>query len=116
VRNGGRTQHDDVPAAADRLVQRVFEEIDSCKQNATALLQKSAVRGGVILKMADCSITTIAEAVKPYVDQEQKRHGEDDTLFEDFKDLARVMRLPDEKINKEELRLFLDDEERLTPD
>jgi len=37
-------------------------------------------------------------------------------LFEDFKDLARMMRLPDEKIDNEELRLFLDDEERLTAD
>jgi hypothetical protein len=27
ARNGERTQHDDVPAAADRFVQRVFEEV-----------------------------------------------------------------------------------------
>jgi hypothetical protein len=37
-------------------------------------------------------------------------------LFEDFKDLAGLMRLPDEKIDDEELRLFLDDEERLAID
>ena len=71
-------------------------------------------------KLADSSFSFHAcrwwEAVKPYVDQEQKRHGEDIKLFEDFKDLAGLMRLPDEKIDDEELRLFLDDEERLAID
>jgi len=37
-------------------------------------------------------------------------------LFEDFKDLAGMLRLPDEKIDSEELSLFFDDEERLAID
>jgi hypothetical protein len=56
------------------------------------------------------------EAAKPYVDQEQKRHNEDITLFEDFKDLAKLMRGADEKIDDTELQRFLDDEERLVVD
>ena len=71
-------------------------------------------------KLADSSFSFHAcrwwEAVKPYVDQEQKRHDEDDSLFEDFKDLAELMRRPDEKIDDVEQRRFLDDEERLTAD
>jgi hypothetical protein len=71
-------------------------------------------------KLADSSFSFYAcrwwEAAKPYVDQEQKRHDEDDTLFEDFEDMANLMRRPNEKIDDKELRCFLDDEERLVID
>ena len=53
------------------------------------------------------------EAAKAYVDQERKKHGEDQTLFEDFMDLAKLMRSPFEKLNDREIQLFLEDEIRL---
>ena len=68
-------------------------------------------------KLADSSFSFYAvrywEAAKAYVDQEQKRHGDDTTLFEDFKEMAELMRLPDEKIDDGEIQRFLDDEIRL---
>jgi hypothetical protein len=53
------------------------------------------------------------EVTKAYVDQEQKRHGEDATLFEDFKYFAQKMRLPGEVIDGDEIQTFLDDEMKL---
>jgi hypothetical protein len=53
------------------------------------------------------------EAAKAYIDQEQKRHDEDVTLFEDFHDFAKSMRLPNEKIDEEEIKRFLADEMKL---
>jgi len=53
------------------------------------------------------------EIVKAYVDQEQKRHGEDATLFEYFKYFAQKMRLPSEVIDDDEIQTFLDDEMKL---
>lgn len=53
------------------------------------------------------------EAAKAYIDQEQKRHDEDATLFKDFQDFAKSMRLPDEKIDDEEIKRFLADEMKL---
>jgi hypothetical protein len=68
-------------------------------------------------KLADSSFSFHAvrywEAAKAYVDQEQKRHGNDATLFEDFKDMANLMRLPDEKLDDVEIQRFLEDEIRL---
>jgi hypothetical protein len=65
-------------------------------------------------KLAESSFSFYAcrywEASKAYIDQEQKRHDEDATLFEDFQDFARAMRLPDEKIDDEEIERFLMDE------
>lgn len=55
------------------------------------------------------------EASKTYVDAEQKRHGEDGTLFVDFRDLAATMRMRGEKIDDAELKRFLEDEARLVP-
>lgn len=53
------------------------------------------------------------EASKSYVDEEQKRHKDDPTLFEDFKKLAELMRQTGEKIDDAELKRFLEDESRL---
>jgi len=53
------------------------------------------------------------EVTKAYIDQEQKRHGEDATLFEDFKYFAQKMRLPSEVIDDDEIQTFLDDEMKL---
>ena len=53
------------------------------------------------------------EITKAYIDQEQKRHGEDSTLFEDFKYFAQKMRLPGEVIDDDEIQIFLDDETKL---
>jgi len=68
-------------------------------------------------KLADSSFSFYAvrywEAAKAYIDQEQKRQGEDATLFENFKDMAKLMRLPGDKIDDREILLFLEDEIRL---
>ncbi len=56
------------------------------------------------------------EAARSYIDRERKRHNEDETLFEDFEDLASQMRSPDEKIDSEELQRFLEDESKLIVD
>lgn len=56
------------------------------------------------------------EAAKPYVDREQKRHGEDKTPFDDFRRVAEELRLPNERIDLEEVQRFLDDERRLVTD
>ena len=68
-------------------------------------------------KLADSSFSFHAvrywEAAKAYIDQEQKRHGADATLFEDFKDVVGLMRLPGEKIDDGEVQRFLEDEIRL---
>ena len=65
-------------------------------------------------KLADAAFGFYAcrwwEAAKAYVDQEQKRHGEDATLFEDFKAVAELMRLPGEVIDEGEVQRFLGDE------
>ena len=53
------------------------------------------------------------EVAKAYIDQERKRHGEDTSLFEDFKYFAEKMRLPGEVIDGEEIQTFLDDEMKL---
>jgi DNA polymerase II large subunit len=53
------------------------------------------------------------EAARPYANQEQKRHGEDATIFEDFKVAAESMRLPGEVIDAEEIQRFLEDEMKL---
>jgi hypothetical protein len=53
------------------------------------------------------------ESLKSYVDEERKRHNEDDTLFANFEKLAGKVRLPDEIIDDRELQRFLDDEARL---
>ena len=71
-------------------------------------------------KLADSSFSFYAcrwwEAVKPYVDQERKRQGDDDSMFEDFENFANAMRRPDEKIDDLNLQRFLDDEEKLALD
>jgi hypothetical protein len=81
----------------------------------------SAYRMGYLdKKLADSSFSYHAsrwwEAAKPYVEQERRRHGEDKTIFEDFQFVAEQMRLPDEKIDANELRTFLEDESRLVSD
>jgi hypothetical protein len=53
------------------------------------------------------------ELLKSYVDEERKRHKEDETLFANFEKLAGKVRLPDEKIDDRELQLFLEDEAKL---
>jgi hypothetical protein len=53
------------------------------------------------------------EAARAYIDQERKRHGEDATLFERMEDVAKLMRLPDEVIDNDEIQLFLEDEAKL---
>ncbi|HZL77244.1 MAG TPA: DUF4760 domain-containing protein [Candidatus Limnocylindrales bacterium] len=53
------------------------------------------------------------EAAKTYVDYERKLHNEDKTLFEGFEKLAVAMRLPDEVINADEMKLFLQGEKDL---
>jgi len=69
-------------------------------------------------KLADSSFSFHAcrwwEAAKPYVDQERKRQDDDDSMFEDFQNFAKLMRRPNEKIDDLHLQRFLDDEERLT--
>jgi hypothetical protein len=71
-------------------------------------------------KLADSSFSFYAcrwrEAVKPYVDQERKRQGDDDSMFEDFENFANAMCRPDEKIDDLNLQRFLDDEEKLALD
>ncbi len=81
----------------------------------------SAYRMGYLdKKLADSSFSYYAcrwwEASKPYVEQERRRHGEDKTIFEDFQFVAEQMRLPDEKIDANELRTFLEDESQLVSD
>ena len=53
------------------------------------------------------------EASKTYVDYERKLHNEDKTLFAEFEKLAAAMRLPNEVINADELKLFLEGEKNL---
>ena len=53
------------------------------------------------------------EAAKTYVDSERKLHNEDKTLFDGFEKLATAMRLPNEIINADEMKLFLEGEKGL---
>lgn len=53
------------------------------------------------------------EASRAYILQEQKRHGEDTTLYEDFGDMVLKLRLPGEVIDDDEIRRFLEDEAKL---
>jgi hypothetical protein len=68
-------------------------------------------------KLADSAFAFYAcrwwEAAKAYIDREQKRHGEDAKLFEDFKAVAELMRLPGEVIDEAEVQRFLGDEAKL---
>jgi len=54
------------------------------------------------------------EASKSYVDQERKRHREDETLFVNFEKLSGKLRLTEETIDDRELQQFLEDEGRLS--
>lgn len=54
------------------------------------------------------------EAAQPHVNNERRRHNDDETIFEDFEILAKAARLAHERIDAAELKQFLDDEERLT--
>lgn len=78
---------------------------------------KAYRQGYLNKKLADSSFGFYAcrwwEATKAYVDQEQKRHGEDDSLFADFGHIARAMRPRKEVIDDQEVQRFLDDEMNL---
>jgi len=53
------------------------------------------------------------EAAKPYVEQERKRKGDDNSIFEEFEKFAKAMRKYDPKITSDDLEKFLDDEKGL---
>lgn len=53
------------------------------------------------------------ELAKAYIDEERKRHGEDETLFEDFEYVAEQMRVPDEVIDEAEIQRFFMGERNL---
>ena len=71
-------------------------------------------------ELADSSFNWYAcrwyEASKSYIDGQQKRNGEDETIYEDFKTLAKSMRIPGERIDDLAIKRFLEDESSLSPD
>ncbi len=69
-------------------------------------------------KLADSSFSYHAafwwEAAKAYVDEERRRKGGDESLYEEFQDFAQKMRR--EPVTADTLRAFLSDESRLKAD
>jgi len=55
------------------------------------------------------------EAAKPYIDEERRRKGDDQSLFEEFEKFAHEMRKRDPKITSDDLKKFLSDEKGLKP-
>ncbi|MGA2323078.1 MAG: hypothetical protein ABSG22_04445 [Sedimentisphaerales bacterium] len=53
------------------------------------------------------------EAAKPYIDEERRRKGDDQSLFGEFETFAREMREYDPKITSDDLKKFLSDEKGL---
>ena len=74
-------------------------------------------QGYIDKNLADATFSYYAvrwwEVVKPYVDHERKRHNEDNTLFADFEKLAEQMRQPEDRLDADEMKLFLADENNL---
>ncbi len=56
------------------------------------------------------------EALKPYVAQERRQHGGDQTISEDFEFLARETLQKSEKIDERDLRRFLEEESHIAAD
>lgn len=50
------------------------------------------------------------EILKPYIEEERKRHNNDTSIYKDFSDFAKAMLKPKEIIDSNELRRFLADE------
>jgi len=50
------------------------------------------------------------EASKLYVDHERQTHNKDQTIFAEFENLAKEMRLPNEIITRDDVAKFLQDE------
>jgi hypothetical protein len=105
---------------AQQLKTYAVTKHDKISENVLNFLESVGIaykEGYLNRKLADSSFSYYAvrywEASKAYIDREQKIHGEDTTLFEDFKDMATLMRSPDEKIDAEEIELFLVAEIRL---
>ena len=119
-----RFNSEEMKSARKKLAQQLkdyrptkHEKISEAVLNFFESVGTSYKLGYLDKKLANSSFSFYAcrwwEVAKPYIDQEQKRHSEDDTLFEDFMYIARKMRQPGEKIDKEELDRFLKDEEML---
>jgi len=74
-------------------------------------------QGYIDKKLADATFSYYAvrwwEVVKPYVDHERKRHNEDNTLFEDFEKLAKLMRQPEDVLDADQMKIFLSDENNI---
>ncbi len=56
------------------------------------------------------------EATTAYINGQRKRNNDDGTIFKDFEDLAKAMRMPNEKIDEQAITKFLEDEAGLTTD
>ena len=71
-------------------------------------------QGFINKTLADSSFSWYAnrwwEAAKPYIDEERRRKGGDETLFEEFEKYVKEIRKSDPKITSDDLNQFLADE------
>jgi hypothetical protein len=77
-------------------------------------------RGLLNIELADSSFSYYAnhwwEAAKPYIDQERRNKGDDDSFFSEFEKYAKKVRKYDPVIDSRALIDFLNDEKKLKTD
>lgn len=98
-------KHDEIPEA----VEDFFEDVGT-------LLKFGYIERKLVESSVAFYGTRWWEALRPYVHEERRRHGDDQTIFEDFEIFGKEMRTPEEKIDSAELEQFLADESRLVVD